>query len=201
MKRTHINFKSKDETLPATLYNDTAAVAVVLCPPHPLYGGSRNDTRIVKVAKELAFHDISALCIDYGSYGKGVKEIRNVLDAIKFIQKRVSCLGLLGYSFGAVVASNVAARAEIEGFAAISMLREVNGLKANLGFDCPKLFIHGKNDTVAPYLEFEYLYKEARGTKMKLILNTDHFYMENYPTMIDKASRKIRKFFQEQLSN
>ena len=121
------SFKSKGEILPATFY-DNSSVGVVLCPPHPLYGGSKNDTRIVRVARELASHNISALCIDYGSYGKGVKEVENILDAASWMRKRVRSLGLLGYSFGAVVASNAAARTEVKGFVAMSILRRVNGL-------------------------------------------------------------------------
>jgi len=191
-----VSFRSKGETLPATFY-DNSSVAVVLCPPHPLYGGNRKDTRIVRVARELASHNISALCIDYGRYGKGVKEVENVLDAIYWMQKRARSLGLLGYSFGAVVASNAAARAEVKGFVAMSILRRVNGLEANLDFDCPKLFVHGKLDDVAPYQEFEGLYAKARGRKEKLVLDTDHFYMENYPTAINSASKKIREFFEE----
>ena len=189
-------FRSQDENLPATFY-DNSSVGVVLCPPHPLYGGSRNDTRIVRIARELASHNISALCIDYGSYGKGVKEVENVLDAISWMQKRARSLGLLGYSFGAVVASNAAARAEVKGFVAMSILRKVNGLKANLDFDCPKLFVHGKRDDVAPYQEFECLYAKAKGRKEKLVLDTGHFYMENYPTAINSASKRIREFFEE----
>lgn len=109
-------------------------------------------------------------------------------------------MGLLGYSFGAVVASNAAVRAEIDGFVAVSILKKVNGLTANLDFDCPKLLVHGKRDNVASYSEFEHLYTEARGRKEKLVLDTDHFYMEDYPTIIDSASRSIRRFFQEVLS-
>lgn len=194
-----ISFKSRGETLVATL-NGTSSVGVVLCPPHPLYGGSRNDTRIVRVAKELTSNNISALCIDYGSYGEGVKEVQNVLDAIMLMRRRVSSSGLLGYSFGAVVASNAAVQAEIDGFVAMSILRKVNGIKADLNFGCPKLFVHGKRDNVAPYSEFENLYIEARGRKEKLVLDTDHFYMENYPTIIDLASKHIRRFFEEVFS-
>ena len=194
-----ISFKSRGETLVATLYG-TSSVGVVLCPPHPLYGGSRNDTRIVRVAKELASNNISALCIDYGSYGEGVKEVQSVLDAITLMRRRVSSLSLLGYSFGAVVASNAAVQAEIDGFVAMSILRKVNGIKADLNFGCPKLFVHGKRDNVAPYSEFENLYIEARGRKEKLVLDTDHFYMENYPTIIDLASKHIRRFFEEVFS-
>jgi alpha/beta superfamily hydrolase len=192
-----VNFKSNDETLFATLYG-SSSVGVVLCPPHPLYGGCRNDTRIVRVAKELALHGISALCMDYGTYGRGVKEVQNVLDAISFMRKRVKSLGLLGYSFGAVVASNVAARAEVSGFVALSILGKINGLEAQLDFSCPKLFVHGKRDTVAPYSEFERLFEEAKGLKQKLVLDTDHFYMEDYPATANLVSQKIREFFDEQ---
>lgn len=194
-----ISFKSEDETLLAALYADSS-IGVVLCPPHPLCGGSRNDTRIVRVARELASHDISALCLDYGSYGKGVNEIQNVLDAISFMQERVDSLGLLGYSFGAVVASNVAVQTEINGFVAMSILKKVDGLKANLDFDCSKLLVHGKRDKVAPYSDFKSLYKEARERKEKLVLDTDHFYMDNYPTTINLASKSMCKFFEEAFS-
>lgn len=198
--RKLIHFESRGEILPATLYearSNTSSAGVVLCPPHPLYGGNRNDTRIVKVATELGTHNILALCIDYGSYGKGIKEVQNAVDAISFMRKRVSFLGLLGYSFGAVVASNAAARVKINGFVAMSILNRVNGLAATLDFDCPKLFVHGKHDSVAPYSDLESLFREARGRKQKLILDTEHFYMENYPTMIDLAAENIRRFFEE----
>ena len=199
-----VSFKSSNETLHATLY-DSSQVGVVLCPPHPLYGGSRNDTRIVKVAEELESHKISALCIDYGSYGEGVKEVQNVLDAISFMRNRVRSLGLLGYSFGAVVASNAAARSEmhacIDGFVAMSILKKVDGLESNLDFSCPKLFVHDKRDNVASFSEFERLYLEARETKKKLVLDTDHFYMDDYPATINSVSTKIREFFEKLFSH
>jgi len=175
-----VNFVSEGERLPATLYGNSS-IGVVLCPPHPLYGGSRNDNRIVRVARELALHGISAFCIDYGSYGKGVKEVQNVLDAISYMQKRVCSLGLLGYSFGAVVASNAATRAKIDSFVAMSILRKVNSLEARLDFDCPKLFVHGRLDDVVPYSEFEYLYGEAKGPKEKLVLNNRSFLYGRLP--------------------
>jgi len=193
-----VSFKSRGESLPATFY-DNSSLGVVLCPPHPLFGGRRNDTRIVGVARELASHDISALCINYGSYGKGVKEVENVLDAVSWMRKRVRSLGLLGYSFGAVVASNAAAQTEVEGFVAMSILRKVNGLEANLDFGCPKLFVHGRLDDVALYSEFEYVYAKAKERKEKLVLNTGHFYTENYPATIESASKRIREFFEEVL--
>ncbi len=199
------SFQSKGETLSATLYaNVTGGLhstncGVVLCPPHPLYGGTRNDTRLVRIAKKLAEHNITALCFDYGSYGKGIKEVHHTLDAIAFMRKQVTPVGLLGYSFGAVVASNAAAHSDIRGFVAMSTLRTVNGLTATFEADCAKLFIHGKRDAVAPFADFKHLYREAKGKKEKLVLDTDHFYMDNHPMTIDSVSEAIRKFFENEL--
>jgi len=196
-----VSFKSGSETLHATLYSDfspTSHAGVVLCPPHPLYGGNRNDARIVKVARELSKYNIRALCIDYGNYSRGLGEVQHVLDAVLFMRRKgVSSLGLLGYSFGSVVASNAAATADIDGFAAMSILRQVNGLTAKLDFNCPKLFVHGRRDEIASYSDFKHLFVEAKDVKQKLVLDTDHFYMDNYPAVINAAAEVIRKFFAE----
>jgi alpha/beta superfamily hydrolase len=203
MRRQHmeISFVSGNENLQATLYGQlsaTSSAGVVLCPPHPLHGGSRHDTRLVAVARALSKNALPALCMDYGSYGGGIREIQHVLDAAAFMRgKGVSSLGLLGYSFGSVVASNAAATAEADGFVAMSILRRINDLTAKLDSECPKLFVHGKRDNLASYADFEYLYAEAKGSKQKLVLDTDHFYMDNYPTVINTAAEATCRFFQE----
>ena len=198
-----VTFESGNETLHATLYGDlptTSSVGVLLCPPHPLHGGNRHDTRIVTVARELSKHGLLALCMDYGSYGGGMREVQHVLDAVAFVRgKGISSLGLLGYSFGAVVASNAAAIAKADGFVAMSILRHVSDLTSKLDFECPKLFVHGRRDNLASYSDFERLFAEAKGVKQKLVLDTDHFYMDNYPTVINTAAETIRRFFQESL--
>lgn len=178
-------------------------IAVILCPPHPLYGGNRNDTRLSKVAEELAAHGITAMCTDYGTYGKGVKETQNVKDAVAYMHNQGGTrIGLFGYSFGSVVASNAAAQldTQVAAYAALAILRTVYGLQADLNFEAPKLFIHGRRDTTASYTQFEQLYQETREPKQKLVLETDHFYMNNYPAIIDQAAKTIRTFFQQALT-
>jgi alpha/beta superfamily hydrolase len=136
----------------------------------------------------------------YGSYGGGIREVQHVLDAVAFMRaKGIRSLGLLGYSFGAVVASNAAAAAEADGFVGMSILRRVNDLTAKLDSECPKLFVHGRRDNLASFSDFERLYAEAKGVRQKLILDTDHFYMDNYPSVIRAAAETIRGFFQESL--
>jgi alpha/beta superfamily hydrolase len=138
--------------------------------------------------------------MDYGSIGGGIREVQYVVDAAAFMRaKGISPLGLLGYSFGAVVASDAVVAAKADGFVAMSILRRINDFTAKLDSECPKLFVHGRRDNLASYSDFEHLYAEAKGTKQKLILDTDHFYMDNYPTVINTAAETIRRFFQETL--
>ncbi len=190
-----VSFESEGETLRATLYNNTS-VGVIFCPPYPLHGGNRKDPRLVRIAGELSSHGVSALCIDYGRFGGGATEVQNVLDAVSFMKKRTIQLGLLGYSFGAVVASNAAVQARMGGFVALSILRKIDSLETRLDFDCPKLFVHGRLDDIAPYSDFEFLYREAYEPKEKLVLNVGHFYIEDYPDSMNLTSKRIREFFE-----
>jgi len=191
-----ISFKSRGEDLGGTLYGEFDRL-VIMCPPHPLYGGNRSDVRLVRVAEELSLRGISSLCIDYGPYGEGIEEVNDVIAAISSYKRGFS-VGLFGYSFGSVVASNAAARtSEIQGFVAMSILRRVGKIDATLDFDCPKLFIHGRRDE--SYSRFETLFTEVRERKDKFVLDTDHFYLDSYPKIIDRASDRIGQFFNKTL--
>jgi len=55
-KKVLVSFDVSRGKLYGTFYggDKNSEVGVVLCPPHPLYGGSRNDFRLVKVAEKLA---------------------------------------------------------------------------------------------------------------------------------------------------
>ncbi|MHC1566625.1 MAG: alpha/beta hydrolase [Candidatus Syntropharchaeales archaeon] len=169
---------------------DVSDRGVVLCPPHPLYGGNRHDIRLVKICEELSSHGISSLSIDYKRYTGGIKEIEDVLFAIEYFKKKKKSVGLLGYSFGAVVASN-AVSDDIKGLVLISVLKEIDKIRAKVDSDVPKLFIHGKKDLFAPFSDFKILYEEAKGEKECILLDTDHFYLGK----IGELSRNVSSFF------
>ena len=174
----------------ATLYGRLAH-CVVLCPPHPMYGGSRRDFRLTEIANELADHGISALCIDYCSYTGGTEEAKDVLFALGYMKERVLSLGLLGYSYGSVIASNVAAKfSGIKGIVLMSPLRGVNSLEIDLSANCKKLIIYGMRDLFV-VKDIEELYRLAKGEKQRLALDTDHFYL-GYEKAVADA---VREFF------
>lgn len=194
---SEIVIEHDNKTLRGTLY-DVSDVGVVLCPPHPMMGGSRYDDRLVLLSKKLASQGISALCFDYGDYGKGITEIGDVLSAISYLKETKRNIGVLGYSFGAVVSSNAVSKAskDVDGFVTMSILKRVDKVKADLSSNCPKLMINGKKDPIVPYKEFEGLCAEAKGEKESLILDTDHFY----GGVMDIVTEKVYEFFNKVLN-
>ena len=188
-------FNRDNKEFHATLYGNSSH-CVVLCPPHPMYGGNRNDTRLVTIANELANNNLSALCVDYSSYTGGLEEIEDTLFVLTYMQGDTSSLGLLGYSYGAVVASHAAARFHnLKGLALLSPLKKVNSLEIDLSSSCQKLIIYGAYD---PFVvkDIDELYELARGEKQKLSLDTDHFYL-GYEGALAKA---VREFFHQVFS-
>ena len=194
-----VTFKRGKEDLFATLYGDWT-VGVVLCPPHPLYGGNRYDVRLVKIARELVKQEISALSIDYKRYAGGEEEAKDVLAALTYMSQKVKALGLLGYSYGTLIASEAAIQSpvKIKGLALLSPLEKINDLEINLSSDCPKLLVCGRGDDFA-IKDFEKLYLQAEGEKEKLILDTDHFYTGR--GVIEQVSKKVAEFFSRVLKD
>ena len=159
----------------ATLYGKYLH-GILICPPHPGYGGSRQDLRLVAIANELANSDISALCLDYSAYTGGTEEIKDTLFALEYMSETMTSLGLLGYSYGAVVASNAAAQFQnLKGLVLISPPRKVNGLEIDISSTCKKLIIYGLRDDFV-IEDIDEIYDLSQGEKQRLSLDTDHFY-------------------------
>ena len=100
----------------------TASRAVVLCHPHPLYGGTFNNAIVVSVAKKLLEggpESVAWLRFNYrgvgkseGRYDAANREVLDVLAAFAEIRYRSphAKVGVMGYSFGAGVAYRAAVR-------------------------------------------------------------------------------------------
>ena len=172
-----------------------SATGVLLCPPHPMYGGSRQDSRLVAIAEELAESGICALCLDYSVYTGGTEEIKDTLFILEHMSKTMTSTGLLGYSYGAVVASNAAAQFQnLKGLVLVSPLRKINGMEIALSSTCKKLIIYGSCDALVTE-DIDEIYDLSKGDKQRLGLDTDHFYC-GYERDVARA---VVEFFHEAL--
>ena len=88
-----------------------SCAGVVLCHPHPQYGGSRFDHVVTALFDGLPDHSISALRFDFRrTHGGGIDERLDAAAAIDLLAERLDGrpVHLVGYSFGAMVALGTA---------------------------------------------------------------------------------------------
>ncbi|MFA5400463.1 MAG: CocE/NonD family hydrolase [Dehalococcoidia bacterium] len=183
-----------------------SAPAVVVCHPHPLYGGTMHNNVTYAIADALMKTGIAALLFNFrgvggsqGSYGGGVAEQQDVGAALDWLgsAKGVSGdrMGLAGYSFGAGVAFPVGCRdARVKSIALVSPYFESPPVSLFKGCLKPKLMLGGSLDDMVPCGDVEAYGKEAaEPKKCEIIKGPDHFW-GGYEGLM---AEKVAGFFKE----
>ena len=104
--------------------------AVVVCHPHPLFGGDMLNNVVVAICQALSRQSIAAFRFNFrgvgnsgGAFGRGIAEQEDVKAALAFVLSNPDIdagrIGLVGYSFGASVALPVALQDERLGLLAL----------------------------------------------------------------------------------
>lgn len=163
----------------------TPAPGVVVCHPHPQYGGDMHNNVVVAACEALAAGGFTALRFNFrgvgasdGAFDRGVGERDDVRAALAQLAglpevdaKRV---GLIGYSFGAVVAAEVASGA-LRALALVSPPLAFSDLRVAWG--CPALVLGGDEDELVPPDRLA-IVAEAPGVEMQLVEGADHSWLE-----------------------
>jgi hypothetical protein len=161
---------------------------VVLCHPHPAFGGTMDSSLIVLLADALSQKGYATLRFDFrgvrrstGTATGGELEGEDVLAAAALLRGRgVQPLVAAGYSFGAAVAlESVWRGADFAGVACIGFTTEVvkpgsteeARMRETIARARKVLFISGTQD---PYSAPEML--EAWGGRVERLLAVGHFY-------------------------
>ena len=190
-RQNEVIFPCGDLNLEGVCYlpdGDGAFPAVVVCHPHPVYGGSMNNNVTMAISSALVERSIIALMFNFrgvggsqGSFDGGVAEQEDVKAALSWIAFQanvdVNKLGLAGYSFGAAVALPVACSdARVSAMALISPPLEQEVLQLQ-GCTKPKLVICGSEDYLLPPMNVEPIMREAAEPKQfEVIDGADHFW-------------------------
>jgi alpha/beta superfamily hydrolase len=207
LRREHTTIPRKDITLEAVWHFPDSKgpwPAVVVCHPHPLYGGSMSSNVVFGICQALAEKSIAALRFNFrgvgksgGEFGEGIaaqEDTRAALDfAIATERIDPQRIGLAGYSFGGMVALPVAVRDErVKRLALVSPALEEGGWEELKRYKKPKFVIAGENDFVVP---MEYFSKLAgdRPEHYQVIAGADHFW-GGYEEVV---AEKVATFFAE----
>ena len=160
--------------------------AVVVCHPHPLYGGDMDNNVVVTICQGLVTQSVVALRFNFrgvggsgGKFGGGVKEREDVKAALDYLNTRreidTGRLGLVGYSFGGAVTFPVAQEdMRVKRLALVSPALNASDWEELKSYSRPKLVLLGGADTVVPYARLK---KYFTGDKQfQVIAGADHFW-------------------------
>lgn len=167
----------------------TPAPGVVVCHPHPLYGGDMTNGVVAGLCRALAGDGIAALRFNFrgvgaseGSYDGGRGERDDAIAAMEWLRARpqidATRLGLAGYSFGAIVAC--AAAAAVRWLKALTLISPpVAGAELAIPRDVPVLVVAGDADQFAPLAALRSALAPWPEARLEVIAGADHFWWED----------------------
>jgi alpha/beta superfamily hydrolase len=207
MEKTRVSFPSGELVLEGILAIPQGAgpfPAVIVCHPHPLYGGSMDNNVVYSLSETLLQASLASFKFNFrgvggsqGEFGQGIGEQEDVEAAISFIStvKTVDSkrIGLAGYSAGAGFALPVGLNdARIKVLAAVSPPLNMFDFDFLRSCPKPKLFISGSRDNFTPADQFLKFCQNLPAPKeYESIEGADHFWW-GYET---RLAAKVTAFF------
>jgi uncharacterized protein len=175
---------------------------VVVCHPHPLYGGEMNNNVVVPICQALAQASIASLRFNFrgvgasqGKFAEGVGEREDIVAAISYLSTLEAVdkdrIGLCGYSFGGAVSLEVAPADEmVKALALISPA--VSTYVPLKQYTKPKLIVCGGADQFVSIISLQRLAEELPPPNdFELVSGADHFW-GGYE---DKVAARVTAFF------
>ncbi len=162
------------------------SAGVVICHPHPLYGGDLENPVVVRAQEVCAQLGLATLRFNFrgvghssGSHGAGVGEqddARAALDALAR-QPGVRSLAIAGYSFGAWIAALVGSRdARVRAMALVAPPLTGYDFGAIEGKRAPTLAVCGTADPYCPTADFQRFTARFPWVTPVVIEGADHFF-------------------------
>ncbi len=180
---------------------------VVLCHPHPLYGGSMFNNVVEAVARKIEGKGIACLRFNFrgvgrsgGSFGDGIGEQEDLKAALSFaaVQEKIDAkrMGACGYSFGSTVALAVAAAdSRVAGVAGISPFIEPPQLLDR--YPRPKLFVCGGEDEWIDTRKLQAQVETLPDPKELVVYpGVDHFWAGTEEAMAEKVAQFFQGLFE-----
>ena len=207
MQQQRITFTSGSLKLEGILYlpkGDGPFPCVVVCHPHPLYGGSMDNNVVDAVCDALVRVSIAAFKFNFrgvgrsqGRYDEGRGEREDARNAIEYVSTLKDVdharLGLCGYSAGAAFSLPACWRNErIAAIAAISPPLEMFDFSLILDCNKPLLLVSGSYDDFTPAERFIAFCEDlGEASEQELIVGADHFWC-GYEL---KLAERVTSFF------
>ncbi len=184
--------QNKEVSLEAIYFESTSnkKTAILICHPHPLFGGNFNSNVVSAVFNGLKDNNMSCMKFNFrgvgfstGSHTDGEGEISDAAACLDYLmkEKKYTELIVCGYSYGAAIGCSAAVMFNnVLGYIAISFPWDLMGgdYKNLTQTNKPKLFIQGDMDQIAYYSNFDTHFNFYKEPKIKLVIKgADHLYV------------------------
>jgi len=179
---------ASDFGLEGILRENKNKAGVVICHPHPLYGGCMDNNVVDAIDDGFFKKGFTTLRFNFrgvgmsgGAYDGGKGEVRDVLASLAFLKEKMdddAIFVLAGYSFGAWIVSMAALAAEnISSIFIVSYPFTSYSTEAMNQFRGQMFFTGGMYDEISPVDSLLKFYKAMPVVDKYLkIIPTDHFY-------------------------
>lgn len=161
-----------------------AAYGVVVCHPHPLYGGDMNNGVVLTVCQAALAVGAAAFRFNFrgtggsdGRHERGEAERLDVAAAVEYLRRLLEGdarqVAVVGYSFGAAVALS----AEVSDLAAlVAVSAPTMALPSSLpSFPYPVLLVSGDEDEYSDPDDLTE-FAQAAGAELTFVAGADHFW-------------------------
>jgi uncharacterized protein len=161
---------------------------VVICHPHPLYGGDMNNNVVAAMAEGFSAVGFTTLRFNFrgvgssgGTYDEGNGEVADVLAAYEFLKGSLqdgSYILLAGYSFGAWICSKAATKLHgLDGLFLVSYPFAFYPPDELKDFRKRIYLVGGTDDEIGPLDDLLKVYREMPIVDKYLkVIETSHFY-------------------------
>ena len=174
-----ILFDGPEGQLEGLLELKESSRGVVLCHPHPLYGGSMDDMVLEVLCKAFADHECSTLRFNFrgvgssqGKHDKGEGEVGDVIAAVTYLRDQGSSkIVLAGYSFGAAMC--LKAEHLVNPDAMLLVAPPIQIIEDFAEPRAPCLVLLGRDDQI---VEAESTVDYFPNSRIELIEGADHFF-------------------------
>jgi hypothetical protein len=159
---------------------------VVICHPHPLYGGDMDNPVVVRVQEVCAALGLATLRFNFrgvgasgGVHGGGIGEQQDAAAALDVLAKAIGggALAIAGYSFGSRIAAQVGSRdGRMAGIALIAPPLAMSDFGFLESPGVPTLMVAGTRDQYCPPDEFARFTTARPWITAAAIEGADHFF-------------------------
>ena len=166
---------------------DRARGGLVVCHPHPLYGGDMDNPVVVRTVEVAEQGGLSTFRFNFrgvgrssGAHAKGEGEQDDVKAALALLERRLpegTPLGLAGYSFGAWVSASVAASGiSLAALCLIAPPLSMFDFAALAGSNSDLLIVAGTRDTYCPIAGLSAFAEHVPAARVETVEGADHFF-------------------------